>query len=336
MKENLSERETEILVSSLKNFFTKNLSEKLNLIKVEAPLIVAKGTGINDDLNGIESPVSVNIKEMPETSVEIVHSLAKWKRSKLSRLNSRVGEGLITDMKALRPDEEFSPVHSIFVDQWDWEKVISEDDRKLEYLKETVNTIYNSILLTENYISSLYPSLESYLPKEITFIHTEELQSLYPNMTSKERENEICKEKVAVFLIGIGGKLIDGEKHDGRAPDYDDWSSLTEDGKRGLNGDILVWNNVLGKAFEISSMGIRVSPESLKNQLKIENAENRLELKWHKQLVNGELPYTIGGGIGQSRLAMLLLKKRHIGEVQSSIWPNELIDELKGHNINLL
>ena len=336
MKENLSERETEILISSVKSFFTKSLSENLNLIKVEAPLIVAKGTGINDDLNGFESPVSVNVKEMPETSVEIVHSLAKWKRSKLSRLNSNIGEGLFTDMKALRPDEEFSPVHSIFVDQWDWEKVISEDDRKLEYLKETVIKIYNSILETESYVSSLNSSFESYLPKEITFIHTEELQSLYPNLTPKERENEICKEKIAVFLIGIGGKLIDGEKHDGRAPDYDDWSSLTEDGKRGLNGDILVWNNVLERAFEISSMGIRVSPESLKNQLKIENAENRLGLKWHKQLVNGELPYTIGGGIGQSRLSMLLLKKRHIGEVQSSIWPIELRDELREQNINLL
>lgn len=333
---NLTERETEILISSLKSFFTKKLSENLNLIKVEAPLIVAKGTGINDDLNGIESPVSVNVKEMPETSVEIVHSLAKWKRSKLGRLNSSIGEGLVTDMKALRPDEEFSQVHSIFVDQWDWEKVISEDDRKLDYLKETVNKIYNSILETESYVSSLNPSFESYLPKEITFIHTEELQSLYPHLTPKERENEICKEKVAVFLIGIGGKLIDGEKHDGRAPDYDDWSSITEDGKRGLNGDILVWNNVLERAFEISSMGIRVSPESLKNQLKIENAENRLELKWHQQLINGELPYTIGGGIGQSRLSMLLLRKRHIGEVQSSIWSNELMDELKSQNINLL
>lgn len=332
----LSERDTEIAVSQLKSYFSQTLSKKLNLIKVEAPLLVVKGTGINDDLNGIESPVSVNVKEIPEVSVEIVHSLAKWKRAKLGKLKSPVGEGLITDMKALRPDEDFSDVHSIFVDQWDWEKVILEKDRTLDYLKNTVTEIYKSILETENYISTLYPEIKNYLPKEISFIHTEELQALYPGLTAKDRENEICKERGAVFLIGIGGELADGKKHDGRAPDYDDWSSETIEGKKGLNGDILVWNKSLGRAFEISSMGIRVSPESLKKQLIITNAEDRLKLSWHTQLVNGELPYTIGGGIGQSRLAMLLLQKKHIGEVQSSIWPEGLIKQLKEQNINLL
>lgn len=332
----LSERDTEIAVSQLKSYFSQTLSKKLNLIKVEAPLLVVKGTGINDDLNGIESPVSVNVKEIPEVSVEIVHSLAKWKRAKLGKLKSPVGEGLITDMKALRPDEDFSDVHSIFVDQWDWEKVLLEKDRTIDYLKNTVTDIYKSILETENYISTLYPEIKNYLPKEISFIHTEELQALYPRLTPKDRENQICKDRGAVFLIGIGGLLSDGEKHDGRAPDYDDWSSETSDGKKGLNGDILVWNKSLGRAFEISSMGIRVSPESLKKQLAITGAEDRLKLSWHKQLVNGELPYTIGGGIGQSRLAMLLLQKKHIGEVQSSIWPEGLIKELKEQNINLL
>ncbi len=332
----LSERDTEVAVAKLKSYFSQILSSKLNLIKVEAPLLVIKGTGINDDLNGIENPVSVKVKEIPKVSVEIVHSLAKWKRAKLERLKSPVGEGLITDMKALRPDEDFSDIHSIFVDQWDWEKVILEKDRSLEYLKNTVTDIYKSILETENYISTLDPKIKNYLPKEIYFIHTEELQALYPGLTSKDRENEICREKGAVFLIGIGGELADGKKHDGRAPDYDDWSSETEAGKKGLNGDILIWNKALGRAFEISSMGIRVSPESLKKQLAITGSEDRLKLEWHTKLVNGDLPLTIGGGIGQSRLAMLLLQKKHIGEVQSSIWPEDIVNELKEKNINLL
>jgi aspartate--ammonia ligase len=332
----LSEKETEKTVSLLKNLFSQTLSEKLNLIKVEAPLLVIKGTGINDDLNGIENPVSVHVKEIPKVSIEIVHSLAKWKRSKLSRMQSEIGEGLITDMKALRPDEEFSDVHSIYVDQWDWEKVISEENRTIDYLKKTVKDIYKSILETEKYISVLHPSIEKYLPNEITFIHTEELKELYPSLTSKERENKICKTHGAVFLIGIGGLLDDGKKHDGRAPDYDDWSTETSDGKKGLNGDILIWNKVLGRALEISSMGIRVSPQSLKVQLYQTGEEDRLELDWHKKLINGELPFTIGGGIGQSRLAMLLLQKKHIGEVQSSIWPLEIIEELKNQNINIL
>lgn len=332
----LSEKETEQAISSVKSYFTLSLSDRLKLTKVEAPLLVVKGTGINDDLNGIEHPVSVRVKEIPEVSVEIVHSLAKWKRAKLARLKAPAGEGLYTDMKALRPDEDFSDVHSIYVDQWDWEKVILESNRSLEYLKKTVSDIYQSILDTEKYICSLYPALKSYLPKEITFIHSEELQERYPKLTPKERENEIAKLKGAVFIIGIGGELADGKKHDGRAPDYDDWITETEPGRRGLNGDIIVWNNVLERAYEVSSMGIRVSPSSLKTQLFLAGAEDRLKLQWHQQLIKGDLPYTIGGGIGQSRLAMLLLQKKHIGEVQSSIWPESLVEKLKEQNINLL
>lgn len=332
----LTELETELAIEAVKSHFAKSLSSKLSLSKVEAPLLVERGTGINDDLNGIESPVSVKVKQIPEVSVEIVHSLAKWKRAKLARLQVDAGQGLITDMKALRPDEDFSDVHSIYVDQWDWEKVITKSDRTLDYLKKEVKLIYQSILETSKVISTLYPAIKSYLPEEIAFVHTEDLQLLYPQLTAKERENAITKEYGAVFLIGIGGELIDGKKHDGRAPDYDDWSTQTSPGKRGLNGDILVWNKVLGRAFEISSMGIRVSPEALYLQLFLSGSEDRIRLDWHQQLIKGELPYTIGGGIGQSRLAMLLLQKKHIGEVQSSIWPKELVKQLKEQNINLL
>jgi aspartate--ammonia ligase len=326
----------ELAIAQLKEVFTKQLSEKLQLFKVEAPLIVEKGTGINDDLNGIESPVSVHVKNLPGISVEIVHSLAKWKRLKLGELSIDAGHGIYTDMKALRPDEDFSVVHSIFVDQWDWEKVILKENRNLTYLKKTVAFIYDAILATENYITALYPELKPQLPKEIYFIHTEELQALYPDLSPKERENEICKSKGAVFLIGIGGELADGKKHDGRAPDYDDWSTVTENGKKGLNGDILVWNKTLNSAFEISSMGIRVDETALDHQLKLTGEEKRLSLNWHQKLMKGELPYTIGGGIGQSRLAMLLLQKQHIGEVQASIWPKEVREKLEKQQINLL
>ena len=332
----LTETETESAISLVKSVFSKSLSENLNLLKVEAPLIVERGTGINDDLNGIENPVLVKIKEMPKVTVEIVHSLAKWKRAKLARMRAPVGKGLITDMKALRPDEDFSTVHSIYVDQWDWEKVIAKEDRTIDLLKKEVRLIYQSILDAEKAVMETYPSIKAYLPEDISFIHAEDLLELYPDYTAKERENAIAKKHGAVFLIGIGGELADGKKHDGRAPDYDDWSTGTISGKKGLNGDILVWNNILGKAFEISSMGIRVSPEALLLQLSLAGAEERIHLDWHQQLVKGELPYTIGGGIGQSRLAMLLLQKRHIGEVQSSIWPKELVNELKQQNINLL
>ncbi len=332
----LGELETEGAVASLKSHFASGLSSSLQLAKVEAPLLVEHGTGINDDLSGIENPVRVIVKGIPGVSVEIIHSLAKWKRTKLARLKTIAGKGLITDMKALRPDEKLSEIHSIYVDQWDWEKVIQESDRNLEYLKDTVSDIYQCMLNTEDQIVSEHPILKGYLPPGITFIHSEELQQTYPHLTPKERENEVCKQKGAVFIIGIGAELADGKKHDDRAPDYDDWSTPTSHGRKGLNGDLLVWNKVLGKAVEISSMGIRVNPQALYMQVFLSSAEDRLGLGWHQQLLKGELPYTIGGGIGQSRLAMLLLQKKHIGEVQNSIWPKELINDLKKQNINLL
>ena len=332
----LSEYQTEGAIATLKSYFSSLLNAKLNLLKVEAPLLVTKGTGINDDLNGIERPVGVSVKDMPGIQVEIVHSLAKWKRLKLARLKSQAGEGLYTDMKALRPDEELSDLHSIFVDQWDWEQVISESDRSLIYLKQIVEDIYRVIVETEKHICISYPELKPFLPEEMSFIHSEDLQRLYPELSPKERESAIAKQMGAVFIIGIGAELADGKKHDGRAPDYDDWITETSKGKRGLNGDIIVWNPVLKKAFEISSMGIRVSPESLLKQLLVSDQEERAKLEWHKKLLKGELPYTIGGGIGQSRLAMLLLQKKHIAEVQSSIWPEKLSRELKEDNIMIL
>ena len=332
----LDELQTEKAIALVKSHFVERLSSKLNLFKVEAPLLVQQGTGINDDLNGIENPVSVNVKEMPKVAVEIVHSLAKWKRAKLARLKTPINTGLVTDMKALRPDEDISDVHSIYVDQWDWEIVIAEEERTITKLKNTVQKIYKSILDTEEFITSVYPELTAFLPQEITFIHSEELQQKYPDLSPKEREREICKLKGAVFIIGIGGELADGKKHDGRAPDYDDWSTPTSPKTKGLNGDILLWNKVLGNSFEISSMGIRVNSQALYMQLFLSSEEQRLNLEWHQKLLKGELPFTIGGGIGQSRLAMLLLQKKHIGEVQSSIWPEELTTVLKKQNINLL
>lgn len=332
----LKELMTEKAISELKLKFSSALGVTLNLIKVEAPLLVVKGTGINDDLNGIESPVTVNIKEMPNVTVEIVHSLAKWKRAKLARLKAPEGLGIYTDMKALRPDEDFSPIHSIYVDQWDWEKVIDKSDRTLSYLKRTVEEIYKVILETSQSIVEKYELGELPLPQKITFIHTEDLLVKYPTLTGKEREDKICQEFGAVFLIGIGGDLADGKPHDGRAPDYDDWTTESVDGKKGLNGDILVWNEILGKSYELSSMGIRVSPESLLKQLALRNQEQRLEMDWHKQLIDEKLPYTIGGGIGQSRLAMFILQKKHIGEVQSSIWSEAVLEKLSRENIKLL
>jgi len=332
----LSELETETAIAELKSKFAKSLSKRLNLVKVEAPLIVKKGTGVNDDLNGIERPVKIEVKQLHDVPVEIVHSLAKWKRSKLGRLKLEAGGGLYTDMRALRPDEDFTDVHSIYVDQWDWERAIDVTDRSLSYLQSIVKEIYASVLETETHITSLYPKLKPYLPETISFIHSEELQALYPDLTPKQREDKIAREKGAVFIIGIGGDLVDGKPHDGRAPDYDDWTTKTGEGTKGLNGDIIVWNKVLGRAFEISSMGIRVSPESLKVQLQLSEQEKRAGLKWHQQLLKGELPYSIGGGIGQSRLAMLLLQKRHIGEVQASIWPDETVGSLYGSEIAYL
>jgi len=332
----LSELETERAISMLKSFFADSLSKKLNLLKVEAPLVVERGTGINDDLNGTERPVKVPVKDIPGSEVEIVHSLAKWKRAKLARLKMKPGEGIYTDMRALRSDEDLSDVHSIYVDQWDWEKVILDTNRSITYLQKMAADIYKSILETEKYISAVFPQLKSFLPGQIFFIHSEELQKTYPHLSPKEREQEICRLKGAVFIIGIGSELPDGKKHDGRAPDYDDWSTETSSGKKGLNGDILVWNPVLKRAFEISSMGIRVNPQALKTQLYLTGHTGRMKLEWHKQLLSGSFPDTIGGGLGQSRLAMLLLQKAHIGEVQSSIWPQAVTGELVNEKIKLL
>jgi aspartate--ammonia ligase len=303
----------------VKSTFEHALSSRLHLIKVEAPLLVERGTGVNDDLNGIESPVSVNVAQIPSKKFEIVHSLAKWKREKLARLGALPEQGLYTDMRAIRTEEVLTELHSVYVDQWDWEKVISEQSRNIEYLKKTVLDIYDAIKFVANKLED-EDGIKSILPEQITFLHTEDVLATYPNLSAKERENEICREYGAVFLIGIGGVLVDGTPHDGRASDYDDWSSETSDIHKGLNGDLLLWNPILNKAIEISSMGIRVNKESLLRQLKIAGNENREKLQWHSALIEGKLPQTIGGGIGQSRLAMYLLQKRHIGEVQSSVW----------------
>ncbi|HAF27712.1 MAG TPA: aspartate--ammonia ligase [Bacteroidales bacterium] len=311
--------ETEKALVELKDYFKKDLSMQLNLIEVSAPLFVASGTGINDDLNGIEKPISFLAKSYPDRKLEIVQSLAKWKRLKIGELNLPIGQGIITDMKALRPDEIISPIHSIFVDQWDWEKHIRKEDRNIEFLKRTVEQIYESIKETERYISVLYPTITPGLPEKINFIHSEELQYRYPKLTPRERENVVAKDYGAVFIMGIGYELSDGVPHDLRAPDYDDWSTQTTGKNRGLNGDIIVWNPVLKSAFEISSMGIRVDKKALLRQLKLTKNENRLDLNFHKRLMNDELLLTIGGGIGQSRLAMFLLKKRSISEVQANI-----------------
>ena len=322
-------------IGRVKKTFSQEISKRLNLIKVEAPLIVEKGTGINDDLNGTERPVSVTIKDLPNKQVEIVHSLAKWKRFKLGQMGLEESRGLYTDMRALRPDEDLSDVHSVYVDQWDWERVIDKTQRTLDTLKDTVKEIYGALRYTETVVG-MYCDIEPILPKEITFIHTEDLVELYPTLTPKERENEATKQYGAIFLIGIGGELADGKPHDGRAPDYDDWTTPTSDKHRGLNGDILVWNPVLNRAFEISSMGIRVDEATLYRQLGITGQNERRTLNWHKDLLNGELPQTIGGGIGQSRLCMFLLRKQHIGEVQSGIWSDDIRKDALNRSIELL
>ncbi|GAB2765938.1 aspartate--ammonia ligase [Salinimicrobium soli] len=328
--------QTEEAVHFTKMCFEKQLTKELALTKISAPAIVLKGTGINDDLNGVERPVSFPIKSMQERPAEVVQSLAKWKRLRLKEYDLPEGQGIFTDMKALRPDEELGRLHSIFVDQWDWEKVISKEDRSLEFLKEKVKAIYTALKRTESRLSLEYPDLKAVLPEKITFIHSEELLARYPHLSPKEREDMAAKEFGAIFLIGIGGELAHGEFHDGRAPDYDDWSTPTSAETKGLNGDIIVWNPVLEQAFEISSMGIRVDPETLRKQLKIRAAGDRSELFYHRQLLDGELPQTIGGGIGQSRLCMFLLQKQHIGEVQASIWPDAIRADCAEKGICLL
>ena len=316
----ISFKEQQQRISFVKQFFADKLAESLSLIEVQAPLLSKIGDGVQDNLSGTENAVQVKVKTINNAQFEVVHSLAKWKRKILSEHHFAVGEGLFANMKALRPDEDrLSPIHSVYVDQWDWEKVIRPEDRNLTYLKQTVEKIYSAIKATEKAVSEKY-HLSRFLPESITFMDSEQLLKRYPNLSPKERENAITKELGAVFLIGIGGKLANNEKHDVRAPDYDDWSSDNEMGSKGLNGDILVWNPVLNSAFEISSMGIRVDSETLKRQLKITGDEDRLQFSWHQALVNGELLQTIGGGIGQSRLVMLLLQQKHIGQVQASVW----------------
>ena len=327
---------TEKAIKSVKDMFQDNLSAQLALLRVTAPMVVLSGTGLNDDLNGVERPVSFPIRSMAEQKAEVVHSLAKWKRVKLAELGIGPGRGIYTDMNALRPDEDLDNIHSIYVDQWDWEKVIRPEDRHLGFLKQTVRRIYEAIKVTENKLFVEFPRIEPELPEEIHFIHAEELVQLYPGLTPKEREHEVVRRWGAVFIIGIGGVLSDGMPHDGRAADYDDWSSPNEEGFKGLNGDILVWNHVLQRPFELSSMGIRVDEAALRRQLAIKGETWKEELPFHKSLLAGELPCTIGGGIGQSRLCMFLLRKAHIGEIQSSIWPDEMVRRCREAGINLV
>lgn len=315
---------TEKGIKMVKDMFQNNLSAQLALLRVTAPMVVLQGTGLNDDLTGVERAVTFPIKDMGDAKAEVVHSLAKWKRVKLAELGTPEGRGIYTDMNALRPDEELDNLHSIYVDQWDWEKVISKEERNLEFLKKTVRRIYESIKVTENKLYVEFPQLTPQLPEDIFFIHSQELLDLYPTLTPKEREDAITKELKAVFIIGIGNELSNGEPHDARAADYDDWSTPNSDGFVGLNGDIMLWNPILECAFEVSSMGIRVSEESLMTQLKMRGEEHKADLKFHRNLLDGKLPYTIGGGIGQSRLCMFLLRKAHVGEIQSSIWPDEM------------
>ena len=332
----LDPQQTELGIQKIKDFFQANLSAELRLRRVTAPLFVLRGTGLNDDLNGVERPVNFAIRDMNDERAEVVHSLAKWKRVTLADYQISDGFGIYTDMNAIRADEELGNIHSLYVDQWDWEQVITEQDRNIEFLKKIVRRIYAAFLRTEYLVSESFPEIKPILPEEITFIHAEELCQLYPSLTPKEREYEITRKHKAVFIIGIGGELSDGQKHDGRAPDYDDWTTPGEDGLPGLNGDILLWNSVLEIPFEVSSMGIRVDKKALQHQLRITGKEDRLELYFHKRLMEDTLPLSIGGGIGQSRLCMFFLRKAHIGEIQASIWPSEMKDECKKDNIHLI
>ena len=327
---------TEIAISLVKKTFAAALAEQLQLVEVSAPLVVLAGTGINDDLNGIERPVAFPIKALEEKNAVVVHSLAKWKRQRLKDWKVVEGTGILTDMRALRPDEDYSALHSIYVDQWDWEKHIAVADRNLAYLKQTVETIYQVLRKTEQVVYESDASLPPILPESIFFIHAEELLQLYPDLTPKDRENAITKQHGAVFIIGIGGKLSDGMRHDGRAADYDDWTTQNEDGYAGLNGDLLLWNPVLACVFEISSMGIRVDQATMLAQLKEHDCTERSELAFHRALLAGELPQSIGGGIGQSRVCMFLLRKSHIGEVQVGIWPENVRKELLLEGVTLL
>ncbi len=320
----LNLQQTEVGIAKIKDFFQANLSAELRLRRVTAPLFVLRGTGLNDDLNGVERAVNFPIKDMQDVRAEVVHSLAKWKRVTLADYDIENGYGIYTDMNAIRADEELGNIHSLYVDQWDWERIMTAEERNIDFLKLIVKRIYATLLRTEYLVSESFPQIRPILPDEIQFIHAEELRQQYPDLSPKEREFKITQQYGAVFIIGIGAKLGDGEKHDGRAPDYDDWTTPGEKGLPGLNGDILLWNPVLEMPLEISSMGIRVDKEALLRQLELENKTDRLELYFHKRLVEGSLPLSIGGGIGQSRLCMFFLRKAHIGEIQASIWPDDM------------
>jgi len=332
----LNLQETERAIRLIKEFFQVNLSFELNLVRVTAPLFVRANTGINDDLNGVEKPVSFRIKAANDAKAEIVQSLAKWKRLMLADYNFKHGEGLYTDMNAIRPDEELDNLHSLYVDQWDWERIISPEERNLEFLKEIVQKIYDVIKRTEKYVCHYYNVINPFLPEKITFVHSEELEERYGDLTPPEREKTVCQEYGAVFVIGIGADLKNGKPHDGRAPDYDDWSTPTHRGYRGLNGDILVYYPILDCSYELSSMGIRVDEKTLMRQLEIRGVTERTNLYFHRRLLDGTLPLSVGGGIGQSRLCMLYLQKAHIGEIQSSLWPEDMINQCRENNIFLL
>ena len=322
----LSVYEMQRAIEFIKSNFQTNLSNALNLRRVSAPLFVEENSGLNDNLNGVERPVSFDIPDVGANG-QVVHSLAKWKRLALKRYEFNVGKGLVTDMNAIRRDEELDNLHSIYVDQWDWEKVIDRSDRNADYLKRTVRDIVNAVTETADALNIAFPSLHNHLPREVHFLTTQELEDMYPTLSPKERENAICREHGVVFLMQIGKTLKSGIKHDGRAPDYDDWE---------LNGDILYWNELLGRAFEISSMGIRVDEASMDRQLTLAGCDDRRELPFHKMLLNGQLPLTMGGGIGQSRLCMLLIGTAHIGEVQVSLWDEETHKTCEEKNILLL
>lgn len=332
----LSVKETEHAIVSIKDFFQLSLSTELNLTRVTAPLFVPAGTGINDDLNGVEKPVAFAVSAMDGQKMEIVQSLAKWKRVKVSELGLKPGFGIYTDMNAIRPDETLDEIHSLYVDQWDWEMAVDEKDRTVFFLFDVVKKIYRSLKRTEFFIYDRYSMFEPVLPEEIKLIYSDDLYRAYPKLSPKERENAAAKKYGAVFIAGIGGKLPDGSIHDGRAPDYDDWISDAGDGHVGLNGDLIVWNETLGRAFELSSMGIRVVPESLKRQLEERGCPERASLPFHSRLLNGEFVPTLGGGIGQSRLCMFLLRKAHIGETQVGAWPEEIRKECRKNGIPLL
>ncbi|MFC6180596.1 aspartate--ammonia ligase [Lactiplantibacillus daowaiensis] len=323
----LSVRETQTAIRYIRETFQEEFGKQLNLSRISAPMFVEKKTGLNDNLNGVEKPVSFTMQDMGDETIEIVHSLAKWKRVALKRYGFGMHEGLYTNMNAIRKDEDLDNYHSAYVDQWDWEKVIAREDRTIDYLQKTVRQIFKVIKHMEHEVWYKFPQAVHHLPDEIHFITTQELEDKYPDMTPRERENAITKELGCVFIMKIGGQLLSGKRHDGRAPDYDDWD---------LNGDIMFWYEPLDQAIEISSMGIRVDAESMKKQLKLADAEDRLDLPYHQMVLNEDVPFTIGGGIGQSRLCMLLLGKAHVGEVQTALWPDEMVKKCEAAGIHLL